>query len=123
MKETNGCDDNRIITFASGEKVEPTLYGKEERDKTYQEMIKSYEQQIKNGGRGNLSAEQVRTELENFKDQWEEEEFENRACHDCGVEKGEYHHPGCDWEECPRCRRQYLSCDCITEEKDEIWLV
>lgn len=33
-------------------------------------------------------------------------------CHDCGVEFGQFHHPGCDVEECPRCHRQAISCDC-----------
>ena len=31
-------------------------------------------------------------------------------CHDCGVKKGEYHHPGCDWEECPSCHTQMIMC-------------
>jgi hypothetical protein len=34
----------------------------------------------------------------------------HERCHDCGVKKGEYHHPGCDWEECPHCRTQMLMC-------------
>jgi hypothetical protein len=33
-------------------------------------------------------------------------------CHDCGVLPGELHTAGCDWEECPRCRAQFLSCGC-----------
>src|SRR5262249_14094682 len=33
-------------------------------------------------------------------------------CHDCGVAHGGYHHPGCDVEECPRCGRQLISCNC-----------
>ncbi len=43
---------------------------------------------------------------------WEEFDF----CPDCGVSHGGLHHPGCDIEECPRCRRQYLSCDCGAED-------
>jgi hypothetical protein len=35
-----------------------------------------------------------------------------RLCHDCGVEMGACHHSGCDWESCPRCQRQAISCDC-----------
>jgi hypothetical protein len=33
-------------------------------------------------------------------------------CHDCDVLAGHYHHPGCDWEECPRCHGQLIGCDC-----------
>jgi hypothetical protein len=37
-----------------------------------------------------------------------------QRCHDCNVKRGEYHHPGCDEEECPNCRLQMISCggDC-----------
>ena len=35
-----------------------------------------------------------------------------RRCSDCGVVGGELHHPGCDMEECPRCRLQRISCPC-----------
>lgn len=38
-------------------------------------------------------------------------------CHDCGVKLGEAHHPGCDWEECPRCHRQLIGCGCNDEGK------
>ena len=43
---------------------------------------------------------------------WEEFDF----CPECGVSHGGLHHPGCDIEECPRCRTQYLSCDCAEED-------
>lgn len=34
--------------------------------------------------------------------------------HDCGVLPGGFHHAiGCDWEECPRCYDQLLSCECL----------
>ncbi|MBO4633113.1 MAG: hypothetical protein J5858_14435 [Lentisphaeria bacterium] len=35
---------------------------------------------------------------------------DGRPCHDCGAAEGEYHKPGCDWETCPVCGHQLLSC-------------
>lgn len=29
-------------------------------------------------------------------------------CHDCGAHLGEYHHPGCDMERCPKCGSQMI---------------
>ena len=37
---------------------------------------------------------------------------EKITCHDCGVSVGEAHKPGCDWERCPFCWGQLISCDC-----------
>lgn len=37
------------------------------------------------------------------------------TCHDCGVEVGKFHKPGCDIEECPFCHNQLISCDCCYE--------
>jgi len=34
-------------------------------------------------------------------------------CADCGVMLGQAHHPGCDHEECPKCRGQLLGCHCL----------
>lgn len=34
-------------------------------------------------------------------------------CHDCGVQPGGFHHPGCDMERCPKCSRQLISCGCL----------
>ncbi len=36
-------------------------------------------------------------------------------CHDCGVEDGELHKKGCDWEICWKCGGQLLSCFCHSE--------
>lgn len=36
-------------------------------------------------------------------------------CPDCGVDRGGYHHPGCDVAECPRCGEPLVSCGCLDE--------
>ena len=36
-------------------------------------------------------------------------------CHDCGAGSGNYHHPGCDVEDCPKCRGQMLWCNCFED--------
>lgn len=33
-------------------------------------------------------------------------------CGDCGAKFGQFHHPGCDMEACPKCGNQLLSCGC-----------
>lgn len=37
-------------------------------------------------------------------------------CSDCGAPRGGFHHPGCDQERCPQCRRQAMSCGCRFDE-------
>jgi len=37
---------------------------------------------------------------------------QERPCHDCGVVYGEIHVPGCDIEQCPRCKGSLCSCFC-----------
>jgi hypothetical protein len=41
-----------------------------------------------------------------------------QRCHDCCALPGNYHHVGCDWEECPRCHRQLIGCDCVPVEDE-----
>lgn len=36
----------------------------------------------------------------------------DKRCHDCHCVMGEYHHPGCDMEECPKCHHQLIGCGC-----------
>lgn len=38
-----------------------------------------------------------------------------RRCYECGVREGKVHKPGCDWEECPFCHWQLISCNCVCE--------
>lgn len=45
-------------------------------------------------------------------------EEHDRRCHDCNVEPGGYHHPGCDMEYCPRCHGQLISCGCLDVEEE-----
>lgn len=33
-----------------------------------------------------------------------------QRCHDCNAKIGYFHHPNCDWEECPNCHLQMLTC-------------
>jgi hypothetical protein len=42
---------------------------------------------------------------------------EGKPCHDCGAMRGEYHVPGCDSEECPKCYGQASAATAITRTK------
>ena len=48
-------------------------------------------------------------------------EEESGRCHDCNIKHGNYHHPGCDVERCPKCQGQLISCGCLEvgEEEEE----
>lgn len=35
-----------------------------------------------------------------------------KRCRDCGVNWGNIHHNGCDFERCPNCLGQFIVCDC-----------
>ena len=41
-----------------------------------------------------------------------------QPCHDCGVQVGQFHVPGCDIEECPKCGGQSISCNCDNDEEE-----
>ena len=43
-------------------------------------------------------------------------------CHDCLVEPGQRHMPGCDVEQCPSCGRQLISCDCLADPEKASWI-
>lgn len=48
-----------------------------------------------------------------------EKYFDDVKCHDCGISSCGYHHFGCDWEICPKCGCQVISCEC----EGDIYLV
>lgn len=39
-------------------------------------------------------------------------DYTDTHCHDCGVLYGKIHHVDCDMERCPKCRDQFISCEC-----------
>lgn len=53
---------------------------------------------------------------------WGDGDYEDLAknigsCGDCNTSVGSYHHVGCDLEECPRCKQQFIGCGCAISEE------
>lgn len=48
--------------------------------------------------------------------------IKDAVCEDCGARYGEPHKPGCDYERCPRCGHQLVTCKCgeIYEIEDDV---
>ncbi len=40
------------------------------------------------------------------------------TCAECMVKLGEFHVPGCDWEQCPKCHGQSIGCGCDDDEEN-----
>jgi hypothetical protein len=45
-------------------------------------------------------------------------EADHGPCRHCGTIKGKFHTHACDYEQCPRCGYQMMSCDCVFEGHD-----
>jgi hypothetical protein len=39
-------------------------------------------------------------------------EADHKPCRHCGTIKGKSHSHACDYEQCPKCHHQLMSCDC-----------
>ena len=45
----------------------------------------------------------------------------DQRCHDCGISRNGFHHPGCDMERCPKCEGQLISCGCLSDDAWNAW--
>jgi hypothetical protein len=43
-----------------------------------------------------------------------------RPCRHCGAVRGQLHEPLCDYEQCPVCGEQVMSCDCGIYTEDAV---
>ena len=43
--------------------------------------------------------------------EWERDDFPDR-CPGCGIWRGNFHHVGCEMEQCPACEGQLVACGC-----------
>lgn len=89
MAEGEGCREKKI-EFGDGAVVKAVQYGNEERFDPSNQPTDEMEEAMREVAKHD----------------------DRNSCHDCNAGEGEYHHPGCDWEECPRCGGQLLSCEC-----------
>jgi hypothetical protein len=44
----------------------------------------------------------------------------HKPCRHCGAVKGQLHEPLCDYEQCPVCGEQVMSCDCDIFTEDAV---
>jgi len=42
-----------------------------------------------------------------------------KRCPDCNVRIGGYHHPGCEYEVCPKCSGYIVECGCLNKKDTE----
>lgn len=89
---TNTCTGNEFVEFPDGEKLPAIKYT-------------------------NVGLSRYVGVLDGYTN--EKIEDSNQRCHDCNIQVGGYHHPGCDMEECPRCHGQLISCGCLDDEEEE----
>lgn len=69
-------------------------------------------------GREMLEAEgcdmtEVRIKRQWFKRSTEHVQKEGERCEDCGAMFGQPHHVDCQFDKCPKCGAQAISCDCM----------